>query len=399
MSATIAESVLSPASEEEAAALIADAAKAKRPLGIAGGGTRSGLGRPTEPAETLTSAKLSGIRFYEPAELVIGAGAGTPLRDVEAALAENGQMLAFEPMDHRALYGGTGGPTIGGVAAVNASGPRRIRVGAARDALLGVRFVNGSGEIIKSGGRVMKNVTGLDLVKLLCGSHGTLGFLTEVTFKVLPQPEHATTLVLEGLGDAQATDALSAALGSPFEPSGAAHLPAAIGAAARTLIRLEGFANSVAYRVAALRQTLARWGEVGTIEGDEAARLWSDIRDAAPLAAPADRAIWRVSTVPGRAPAFVSAVIAALPDARWYYDWGGGLVWLAVGAAGDAGASVIRGALKTGHATLVRAPDSVRRAVPVFQPQAAPLAKLSAGIKQSFDPSGVFAPGRIYDGL
>ncbi len=230
MSATSTVSVLTPASEDEAAALVTDAAAAKRTLGIVGGGTRAGFGRPTEPAVTLSSAKLSGIHFYEPAELVIGVGAGTPLRDVEAALAENGQMLAFEPMDHRALYGSTGEPTIGGVTAVNASGPRRIRVGAARDALLGVRFVNGSGEIIKSGGRVMKNVTGLDLVKLLCGSHGTLGFLTEVTFKVLPQPEHMRDA---GAGGAWTTSRRSThcrrLLGSPFEPTGAAHLPAALG--------------------------------------------------------------------------------------------------------------------------------------------------------------------------
>jgi glycolate oxidase FAD binding subunit len=285
---------------------------------------------------------------------------------------------------------------------VNASGPRRVRVGAARDALLGVRFVNGRGEIIKSGGRVMKNVTGLDLVKLLCGSHGTLGFLTEVTSKVLPKPEHAATLVLEGLDEASGIEALAAALASPFEPTGAAHLPAGVGAdTACTAVRIEGFADSVAYRLATLGRQLRRWGMAEMVEGDVAARLWADIRDAAPLAEPRDRAIWRISTVPGKAPSVAAAISASLSDARWFYDWGGGLIWLSAAASSDAGAAAIRAALApaTGHATLVRAPDAIRRSVPVFQPQSATLMKLTAGIKQSFDPDGIFEPGRMYGDL
>lgn len=389
----------SPQSETEAATIVSEAVAGRRTLGLSGGGSRAGLGRPTSAKVTLDSSRLTGIVFYEPSELVIGARAGTPVSEIAAALADNGQELAFEPMDHRAVYGTDGEPTIGGLAAVNASGPRRIKVGAARDALLGVRFVNGKGEIIKTGGRVMKNVTGLDLVKPLCGSLGTLGFMTELVFKVLPKSERSVTLVIPGLSDTDAVAALSAALGSPYEPAGAAHLPAGVGAAeARTLVRLEGFDHTVAHRVAALRETLGRFGEIGISEGGDAATLWSDICDVRLLAAPQEQAVWKISTIPERAPTIVAAIGASL-DARWFYDWGGGLIWLAVPDEGDAGAATIRKAVAaaTGHATLIRASDQTRRQVPVFAPLDAALATLSAGIKRSFDPYGVFEPGRMYD--
>ncbi|TNC10801.1 glycolate oxidase subunit GlcE [Methylobacterium terricola] len=391
-------SIYQPRSEAEAAGLIGEAAARGERLRLVGGGTRAGIGRPAQDEATLSAAGLTGITLYEPAELVIAARAGTPLAEVEARLAEGGQMLPFEPMDHRALMGSTGAPTIGAVAAGNVSGPRRIAGGAARDSLIGVRFVNGRGETVKSGGRVMKNVTGLDLVKLMAGSWGTLGFLTEVTFKVLPVPERTATLVLAGLDEARAVEAMSLALGSPFEITGAAHLPEGIDGPARTLLRIEGFTASVDYRLGELTRLLRRFGKPEIQEGETAGKLWLSVRDVLPFAG-SDEAVWRLSTAPGRGPAVTAAIAAARP-ARWFYDWGGGLVWLATPATGDAGAQAVRAAVAGGgHATLVRAPDSVRAAVPVFEPLSEPLMRITAGLKAAHDPAGLFNPGRMYAGI
>ncbi|MEN5082579.1 FAD-binding protein [Bosea sp. TWI1241] len=393
--------VHTPTTEAEACDLVRAAADARRALSITGGGTRAGLGRPVAAQATLSAAGLSGITLYEPAEMVVSARAGTPLALIEQTLAARGQMLPFEPMDHRSLLGTRGEPTIGAVAAGNVSGPRRINAGAARDSLIGIRLVNGRGEAVKSGGRVMKNVTGLDLVKLVAGSYGTLGLLTEVTFRVLPRPERVVTLAWPGLADAAAVTLLSAALGSPYEPMAAAHLPAGIaGETALTLLRLENVSASIDYRGAELARLLKPHGRPRLIEGPEGDALWRGLRDAQAFAGTPE-AVWRLSLAPSRGPGATAAIAAAIPAARWFYDWGGGLVWLAVPAEGDAGAQAIRAALGPlgGHATLVRAPEAVRAAVPVFEPLAEPLMRVSAGVKASFDPQGIFEPGRIYAGI
>jgi glycolate oxidase FAD binding subunit len=389
-----------PRDEAEATAVIVEAAAKRTPLSLSGNGTKAAIGRPAQAEATLSSGSLSGVTLYEPAELVIAARAGTPLADVQRTLAERGQELAFEPMDYRSLLGSKGEPTIGAVAAANLSGPRRIMAGAARDSLIGVRFVNGRGEAVKSGGRVMKNVTGLDLVKLMAGSFGTLGFLTEVTFKVLPRAERTATLVFRGLNDRQAIEALSLALGSPFEVTGAAHVPAVDTAGASTLVRIEGFSFSVDYRLTELRRLLKRFGSPEILERKGAEALWQSVRDVAFLAEPRDRAVWRVSTAPSKGPD-VTAQVAQAIEARWYYDWGGGLVWIATSVQGDAGAAAIRSAVKAagGHATLVRAPDEVRAVVDVFEPQSDAVMRITSGIKNSFDPSGILNPGRMYAGV
>jgi glycolate oxidase FAD binding subunit len=333
--------------------------------------------------------------------MVIAARAGTPLAEVERTLAERGQMLPFEPMDHRALLGTEGEPTIGAVAAGNISGPRRINAGAARDSLIGIRLVNGRGEAIKSGGRVMKNVTGLDLVKLVAGSYGTLGFLTEVTFRVLPRPERIVTLVWRGLSDEAAVALLCTALGSPYEPFAAAHLPAGIGAdQPHTLLRLENFSDSIDYRSRELIALLAAHGAPEMVEGQDSVELWRDVRDARFFAG-TEEPVWRLSLAPTSGPKATAAIAARVPGARWFYDWGGGLVWLAVPAGADAAADAIRTAIRPlgGHATLVRAPAAIRASVPVFEPLAEPLMRVTAGIKTSFDPAGIFEPGRMYAGV
>lgn len=390
-----------PTTEQDASAIIAEASARRTPLALVGGATKADMGRPAQTEATLSSLGLLGITLYEPAELVIAARAGTPLSEVVRTLADQNQELPFEPMDHRLLLGSTGEPTIGAVAAANISGPRRIMAGAARDSLIGVRFINGRSEAVKSGGRVMKNVTGLDLVKLVAGSWGTLGFLTEVTFKVLPRPERVATLVLPGLEDARAVAALSAALGSPFEVTGAAHLPAGLdGGEARTLIRIEGFSVSVNYRLGELRKLLKRFGAGEVVEGEAAAALWRGVRNGTPLAEPRQSAVWRLSTAPTQGPPLMSLVSQAIP-ARGYYDWGGGLLWIATDSTGDAGATAIRAAVRSvgGHATLVRAPAEVRAAVDVFEPLSEAMMRLTQGIKGSFDPVGILNPGRMYAGV
>jgi glycolate oxidase FAD binding subunit len=386
-----------PVTDREACGVISQAIADKTPLLLQGNGSKAGLGRPVQAEATLSSRAMSGITLYEPAEMVIAAKAGTSLKHIEAVLAQKRQMLSFEPMDYRAVLGSVGEPTIGAVALCNLSGPRRIAAGAARDSLLGVRFINGLAEFITSGGRVMKNVTGLDLVKLMAGSYGYLGFVTDVTFKVLPKPETSATLVFEGLHDQQGVEALCAAMGSPFEVSGAAHLPAGMGADhARTVMRLEGFAFSIAHRSKALQRHLKAYGAVTILEQEPSETLWREVRDAQFFVAHdnEDDALWRLSVAPSQGP-HVVRTIAEQITARWFYDWSGGLIWLSCSSKADAGAKVIRDAVKVsgGHATLIRAPASFRVAVDVFQPVDDLQRRLMRDIKLAFDPSGLFNPG------
>ena len=357
-----------PASEAE---LVEVVRGAQGPLRIVGGGSR-GIGQVLAD-EALETGGLAGIRLYEPGALTLVAGAGTALAEVEAVLAAEGQRLAFEVPDLRGLLGRGGISTLGGVVAANASGPRRVQAGACRDSLIGVRFVDGAGNLIKSGGRVMKNVTGLDLVKLLAGSHGTLGVISEVAFKLRPMPEAAATLVLEGLDDAAAVALMARALGSPYEVSGAAHWPGQ-----GTFLRLEGFAGSVAYRAGRLREMLG-----GALE-DGAAR-WPGIRDVAPFHARTG-AVWRLSVRPSQAPGIVARAGAEAA----LYDWGGGLVWLLLAEGVDLRARI--GAM-AGHATLVRASAETRARIATFQPEPPALAALAAGLRAQFDPRGILNPG------
>ena len=361
------------------------------PLEIKGGGTRLALGRPVQAEKSISTAGLSGISLYDPGALTLVAGAGTPVSEIEAALAAEGQRLPFEPMDHRGLLGTKGEPTIGAVAAMNNSGPRRIQAGAARDAMLGVRFIDGRGDVIRNGGRVMKNVTGYDLVKLMAGSWGMLGVLTEIAFKVLPAPEASATVALSGLDDARAVAALSAALGSPYDVNGAAHLPGR----SLTIIRVEGFEAQVKHRAPALAVLLKSYGSASIIEGAESDMLWRWARDAEPFHG-GDDAVWRVSVKPTEGPQLV-AVLKGQGDFDAFYDWGGGLVWLKTPDAGDAGAAAIRAETRArgGHATLVRASTATRAAVDVFEPQAAPVAALAERVRRMFDPKGILNPGRM----
>jgi glycolate oxidase FAD binding subunit len=384
--------MLTPQSEAELADIVA---ATSTPLRIVGGGTRP-IGA-TKAGEVLSTAGLSGITLYEPGALTIVAQAGTPMEQIEAALAEEGQMLAFEPMDHRKLLGTSGMPTIGGVVAGNISGPRRVSsVGACRDSLLGVRFVDGAGRVLKNGGRVMKNVTGYDLNKLMCGSWGTLGVLSEVALKVLPRPAATATLTLEDVAPERAVPAMATALGTPFEVNGAFFGPYSEGAGVMH-IRVEGALASVKYRAAELAKCLAPYGEARIELDPEACRdLWAGIRDMTYLAD--QPVVVRSSIKPSDATGFADGLPAA-HAARHYFDWGGGLIWSATEAAPQEGErTLVQSMHQTmartgGHSTLVKAPGDLRQGLSTFQPPSPAVAMIEAGLRQRFDPKGLFNPG------
>jgi glycolate oxidase FAD binding subunit len=381
---------IKPRSPEELRQAVEWALNDGATLDVRGSGSKLDLGKPMQCDQVLDLSGISGIVDYAPEELVVTLRAGTPMREVEALLAQRNQMLAFEPPDLGPLLGRAPGEgTLVGSMMGNFAGPRRLSAGAARDHLLGFSGVNGRGEAFKSGGRVMKNVTGYDLSKLLAGSWGTLAVLDEVSVKVLPAPDQTRTLILRGLSDEAAVKAMCAAMGSPHEVSGAAHV------GDRTALRIEGVAPSVEARLKGLRKLLAdasaAMDELGTLESRA---FWRDVRDAAPLVAVGDDTVWRISCPPTDGPALVARIKATRPAAKAFYDWSGGLVWLALPARADADHELVRTGF-AGHATLVRAPQKVRAAVAVFEPHSSALAALSVRVKESFDPKGLFNPGRM----
>jgi glycolate oxidase FAD binding subunit len=362
-------------------------------LELLGSGSKRTLGKPMKCDHVLDTSGISGIVDYAPEELVITLRAGTSLREVEALLAQRNQMLAFEPPDLGPLLGGAPGEgTLVGALMGNLAGPRRLSAGAARDHLLGFSGVNGRGEAFKSGGRVMKNVTGYDLSKLIAGSWGTLAVLDEVSVKVLPAPDQTRTLILRGLDEAKAVKAMCFAMGSPHEVSGAAHVNDS------TALRVEGVAPSVEARLKGLRElmadTNAAMEELGSLESRA---FWREVRDGASLDGGTESIVWRLSCPPTEGSAIVARIRVQRPDAKAFYDWSGGLVWLALPPSPDADHLLVRGALGPtgGHAILIRAPEAVRAAVPVFQPQSPALAALVQRVKDSFDPKGLFNPGRM----
>ena len=379
-------------------------------LEVVGRGSKRALGRPSQSDLTLDLSGLSGVTLYEPEELVLSAKAGTPLAEIETLVASKGQQLAFEPMDYGPVLGGPADAgSLGGALAANLSGPRRIKAGAARDHVLGFSAVSGRAETFKSGGRVVKNVTGYDLCKVLAGSYGTLAAMIEVTIKVLPCPETEETVLVRGLDDARANAAMSAAMTSSCDASAAAHLPRSAamhfagrhGNEAATAFRLEGVAPSVRHRKDALMALLRPFGPLEAVAEIESRKLWRSVRDAAPFWAngsTGDWPLWRVSTTPARGAEFASKLP---PGAQWFYDWAGGLIWIALPPSHNAGFATIRRAAAAtgGHATLVRASAATRASVDVFEPQQGALAGVSKRVKESFDPKGVLNPGRMWAGV
>ena len=370
---------MTPQNEAELASFLAEA---QNPVCIEGSGTRGITQGRVNAEKTVSTNGLSGISLYEPGALTIVAKAGTAVSEIEAALEAEGQELPFEPMDHRVLLGTEGSPTVGGVVSGNISGPRRIQAGACRDSLIGVRFVDGAGNVIKNGGRVMKNVTGYDLVKLMAGSYGTLGVLTEVAFKVLPKTETSATLVLHGLDDKSAVAACCDALGSPYNVTGAAHINDGDGA--KTYVRIEGFEQSVTYRA---EQMKSLFKEHDLSVETKSEPIWKSIRDVTHFS-DHDGDVWRLSAKPTDGPVIVDRLRSQGIDLKASYDWGGGLIWLAVPTGID-----IRSKLGTfdGHATLVKG-----RGAPMLQPQNSVVKMLEEGLRNKFDPKGILNPGVVH---
>ncbi|MEP3114744.1 FAD-binding protein [Nisaea sp.] len=405
-------STLKPEDAKQVEEAVAWALSNGEPLEIVGRASKRALGRPFQAETMLDLSGLSGVIDYEPAELVLTAYPSTPMAEVEKLLAENNQMLAFEPMDLTALLGGaSAGGSLAGALMINSGGPRRIKAGSARDHLLGFEAVSGRAEQFKSGARVVKNVTGYDLPKVICGSYGTLAAVTKIDVKVLPSPEKIYTVLVIGLDAEAAVKAMSVAMNSAYEVSAAAHVPVGLTAkssvsyiesagASVTALRIEGFGPSVEKRCSDLKSELSLFGTVEELHTMNSHAFWREVRDVQYLAASTPDPVWRIS-VPPSAGAGVAATLSAMDGAAWFSDWAGGLIWLRLPVSNDAGAEVVRAAVSAdgGHATLVRAGQEIRAAVPVFHPQPEAVARLSQRLKESFDPKHILNPGRMYAGV
>ncbi len=386
-----------------------------QPLEIIGHGSKRRIGQVMATNAVLDLSALNAVKSYEPNELIVTVQAGAPLADVMSLIDSKSQQFAFEPMNTGPLLGTSALGTVGGMIGAGLAGPRRIKAGGVRDHLLGAHAVSGFGDSFKTGGKVVKNVTGYDLSKLLTASWGTLAVMTEVTLKVMPRSESERTLVLRGLDDGPANRAMTAALASPFDVSAAAHVPPSslraeveglerLGSprAAVTLIRLEGTASSASHRAAGLTKLLEPFGTVEIVEGALSADAWETVRDVIPFAASGPLGawpVWRIVCPPASGAALGERLVRE-SGGEVIYDWGGGLIWAALPPNRDAQAALVRERTDAigGHATLLRASDEARRDVDVFHPQPAGLAALEERVRASFDPKSVLNRGRMRRG-
>ncbi|KIF66159.1 hypothetical protein HY68_37300 [Streptomyces sp. AcH 505] len=395
-----------PRDETDIVDAITWAVSRQKSFDVIGHGTKRGIGGALETDSVLDMSGHVGVVFYEPEELVLSAKAGTPMADIEKMLLEHRQEFAFEPMDTGPLFGQAAGQgTLGGMLSINFSGPRRIKAGASRDHTLGMKAVSGRGEAFKAGGRVVKNVTGYDLPKLMAGSFGTLAVMSELTFKVLPVAESNETLFVLGLSDAHAIEVMAAAMGSACDVSGAAHAPMDVAAhlpfktnSAITALRLEGIARSIADRRVKLEAMFKSLGMLVVLRDTESRLFWNAVRDAAPFTLRPSNALWRISVTPSEG-AKIGERIASATGARILYDWAGGLLWVEMPDARHQDAVVRSAVRRSGYAILARVDPSSRGIASTFGEPEAGILKVMKKLKQSFDPQAVLNRGRMYVGL
>lgn len=378
--------------------IVADAETRGAQLEIQGGGTKAEMARPGRTTEIVRMDHFSGIAEYDPAELFITVGAGTRLAEIERQLAQKNQMLAFEPYDHAPFFGKADAATIGGIVGANVSGARRMAAGAVRDHLLGFEAVSGRAEAFKAGGKVVKNVTGFDLSKLIAGSWGRIVAVTKLTLRVLPKPETSATFVVSGLSEQAACTYMNAVLGACQGITGGAHLPGqmatqvGLNAGAQTVLRLEGVAASIAVTTQRLKSLMPPGSGCTSLEQAESARLWARLSGGM-LFAPGERVLGRINAKASETWRMQDVLIRA--EAAYYYDWAGSQIWVSLPSP-EAWAGLRSEAARLGgEANLVRAPESLRAQQSVPHPLAREVAALNARVKAAFDPNWVLDPERF----
>ncbi len=402
-------SILKPTKEKEISEIIKECYKKNIPLEILGLGTKKSIGRNFQFEKTLDLSNYSGIIDYKPEELYIKVKSGTPIKDIRNEIEKNNQHLAFEPIDFGYLFSGKNDEgTIGGVMSCNFAGSRRFKAGSIRDHILGFKGINGRGEVIKSGGTVVKNVTGYDLSKILSGSFGTLTVLSEITIKVLPKPESNKTLFINNPHLKKGLDYLNISLSSSSDPSGAVFYPENFRSfftfndltfsGPITAIRIEGSTSSIDHRIKKLTNELkVTSDEIVVLSKDQSDIFWEDTRNLKVFSKLKENLIRIV--IPA-SEAFETLNKLKDFDAKYFVDWGGSLIWLQLDSINTKILKDIKTIVKTasGYLTIIKIEENLKASIDVFTVDPVKH-EISEKIKKSFDPKRILNPGKMYIGI